>query len=152
SGPPVGWALTAHWPRLVSSPGCPVGAGVITAPPRASTDAGTLAVKLTVYQLEILPPAFGLCATDDFGSLYFHPGLISSEANSRASRQRALVFFHVENALVGLCPMSWARAIALESDRTSICWNATCTEASRQLPGDWCARLSGPVSRATGAH
>ena len=80
------------------------------------TDAGTLAVKLTVYQLEILPPAFGLCATDDFGSLYFHPGLISSEANSRASRQRALVFFHVENALVGLCPMSWARAIALESE------------------------------------
>ena len=35
-------------------------------------------MKLTVYQLEILPPAFGLCATDDFGSLYFHPGLISS--------------------------------------------------------------------------
>jgi hypothetical protein len=47
-------------------------------------------VKLTVYQLEILPPAFGLCATDDFGALYFHAGLISSEANS-AFRQRAFL-------------------------------------------------------------
>ena len=74
-------------------------------------------MKLTVYQLEISAPALGPCATDDFGALYFHPELVNPEANSRAVRQRVLAFFHVEEDLVGFCPMSWARAIGLEPEQ-----------------------------------
>jgi hypothetical protein len=109
-------------------------------------------VKLTVYQLEISAPALGPCATDDFGALYFHPELVNPEANSRAVRQRVLAFFHVEEDLVGLCPMSWVRAIGLEPEQrlnlleSFLRRGIDAVKKGRQRS----ARPFRPVTRATG--
>jgi hypothetical protein len=70
---------------------------------------------LTFFQLPITPAAFGLCALDQDGNLFFHPGLVSEDWHERARHDRVLKLVRFDqDHLVGLAPLNWARENQLE--------------------------------------
>jgi hypothetical protein len=71
---------------------------------------------LSIFELPVSPPGFGICGFDEQGTLYFHPGLISEDCALKAYAGRDALFIRLENTLVGLVSFAWARNKSGESE------------------------------------
>jgi hypothetical protein len=73
-------------------------------------------MKMTFYYLPVSPPPSEFCGVDDQGTLYFHPGAISTELMHLADLARVTVFVRIPAGIVPLVSFDWAEEILNEHD------------------------------------